>query len=160
MNKTVKKLLGDKDYLGRRYICFLVGVLFVSFGVAFTAKAGLGNSPVSCIPYSLSLIFPQLSFGGWLFAFCIFQVLVQIILLRKNCVIPELVIQVILGLLSGYLTDAAMLVLSGVVLEHYVIRLLFFLAGCVILAIGVYLELLGSVAMLSGDAFIKAIADV
>ncbi len=160
MNKTVKKLLGDKDYLGRRYTVFLLGLVVCAFGVAFTVKAGLGNSPVTCVPYSLSLVIPGLTLGNWLFIFCIAQVILQIILLRKKCVASEMIIQIILGLVFGYVTDAALFVLSGVAPEHYAARIILLLAGCAILAFGVYLELLGNVVMLSGDAYIAAIAGV
>ena len=53
-----------------------------------------------------------------------------------------------------------MFLISGITLDLYIFKLLFFILGCVIVALGVYLELLGDVAMLSGDAFIKVIAQV
>ncbi len=56
MNAKLKKFLGDKDYLGRRYAIFLLGLFICSFGVACTTKAGLGTSPVAAIPYTVSLI--------------------------------------------------------------------------------------------------------
>lgn len=64
----------------------------------------------------------------------------------------------ILAFAYGYLTDFSLLILEDLELNHYILKLLFLLIGCVILAFGVYLELLGDVGMLSGDAFIKVIA--
>ena len=160
MATRIRLFLGNKDHLVRRYTVFLIGLFICSFGVACTTKAGLGTSPVAAIPYSLALVFPALSFGNWLILFCGVQILVQIILLRRNCVISELVIQGILAFAYGYLTDFSMYLLHGVEMEHYYGRMIFLLLGCVILALGVYLELVGDVAMLSGDAFIKAIAQV
>ena len=156
----LKKLLGDKDHLRRRYAIFLTGLFICSFGVAFTTKAGLGTSPVSAIPYTLAIILPKLSFGNWLIIFGFFQILVQIILLRKKCVVSELVIQGILAFAFGYLTDFSMFLLSGLNPELYIMKIIFLLLGCFILDFGVYLELLGDVGMLSNDAFIKAIAFV
>lgn len=49
---------------------------------------------------------------------------------------------------------------SPVAAIPYTLSLVFLVVGCFILALGVYLELLGRVGMLSGDAFIKAIAVV
>lgn len=156
----IKKLLGDKDHLGRRYLIFLVGLCICSFGVAFTTKAGLGTSPVSAIPYTLSMIFPGLTFGSWLIIFGFLQIGIQIILLRKNCVVSELVVQGILAFAFGYLTDLSMLLLSGLNPELYIMKIVYLVLGCFILAFGVYMELLGDVGMLSNDAFIKAIAFV
>lgn len=155
---VIKKIIGEKDNLGRRYTIFLIGLFICSFGVACTTKAGLGTSPVAAIPYTLSLIFTNLSFGNWLIIFCMFQIIFQIIMLRKRTVVSEIVIQMILAFAYGYLTDFSLLILKGLELNHYILKLLFLLIGCVILAFGVYLELLGDVGMLPGDAFIKVIA--
>ena len=57
----------DKRDLIRRYIIFLPGLLLTSFGIAMTTKSGLGTSPNSAIPYSLSLIYSELSLGQWTF---------------------------------------------------------------------------------------------
>lgn len=156
----IKKLLGDKDHLGRRYFIFLAGLFICSFGVAFTTKAGLGTSPVSVIPYTLSIIFPFLTFGNWLILFCFAQIGIQILLLRKNCVPSELIIQGILAFVYGYLVDLSMFLLSGLNPDLYMMKIVYLVLGCFILAFGVYLELLGDVGMLSNDAFIKAIAFV
>lgn len=160
LNRTIRRFLGEKTHLGRRYALFLLGLFVCSFGVALTTKAGLGTSPVTCIPYSLALILPRLSFGNWLIVFCFAQILVQILLLRRRCVPSELVIQGILGFAYGYLTDLSMLLLRGLAPTLYPVKLGVLALGCAVLAFGVYLELTGDVGMLSGDAFIKAIAQV
>lgn len=156
----IKKLFGNKDHLGRRYFIFLIGLCICSFGVALTTKAGLGTSPVAAIPYTLSIVFPNLTFGNWLIIFCFVQIGVQIILLRRNCIVSELAIQGILAFAYGYLTDFSMLLLSGLNPEQYILKMIYLILGCFILAFGVYMELLGDVGMLSNDAFIKAIAFV
>lgn len=160
MNPTLRKLLGNKDHLGRRYVIFLLGLMLCSLGVACTTKAGLGTTPIAAIPYSLALIMPQLSFGNWLIIFCFAQILVQIMLLGRKCVPSELLIQAILAFVYGYLTDFSMFLLTAVQPELYVSRLVVLVVGCLLLAVGVCLELIGDVGMLSGDAFIKAIAQV
>ena len=68
--------------------------------------------------------------------------------------------QAILAFAFGYLTDLSLLILKNLEPDSYVLQLAFLLLGCVILAFGVYLELLADVVMISGDAFIKAIAIV
>ena len=68
-----------------QYLFCAAGLILISFGVALTTKAGLGTSPISAIPYSLSLIIPGLSMGTWLILFSIALVLIEIILLKgKN----------------------------------------------------------------------------
>ena len=41
--------------------------------------------------------------------------------------------------------------------DMYVVKLLFLLAGCLILGIGVYMEVLANVVMLPGESFVRAI---
>ena len=39
----------------KRYLIFLVGLFISSLGVSLVTKANLGTSPISSIPYVLSL---------------------------------------------------------------------------------------------------------
>ena len=41
----------------KRYVFFSVGLFINAFGVSFITKASLGTSPISSIPYVLSLSF-------------------------------------------------------------------------------------------------------
>ena len=66
----------------------------------------------------------------------------------------------ILTFAYGYLTDFSYSILKGLELDSYILKIIFLLIGCVIIAFGVSLELLGDVGMLSGDAFIKALATI
>jgi len=79
-------------------------------------------------------------------------------MLGKRTGLSEIVIQVILAFAYGYLTDFSLFLLKWLEINGYIFKILFLLIGCVVLAFGVYLELLGDVGMLSGDGFIKAIA--
>ncbi len=42
----------------KRYVIFLIGLFVNSLGVSLITKASLGTSPISSIPYVLSLSFP------------------------------------------------------------------------------------------------------
>ena len=41
----------------KRYILFFIGVFINSFGISVITKADLGTSPISSVPYVLSLNF-------------------------------------------------------------------------------------------------------
>lgn len=157
MLSNIQKLLGNKNHLGRRYLIFLIGLFVCSFGVAFATKAGLGTSPISSIPYTLSLIFTKISFGEWAIIFGVLQIAAQAVLLWKRIAVSELLMQAVTSFAFGYFVDFSLLVLEGFVPEGYVQQFIFLLLGCAILAFGVYLELLADVTMLAGDAINKAI---
>ena len=48
-----------------RYGVFFAGLLCNAFGVAFITKADLGTTPISSIPYTLSIIFPKFTIGDF-----------------------------------------------------------------------------------------------
>lgn len=148
-----------KDYL-LRYALFLAGLFIASMGVAFSAKAGLGTSPVSSIPYSVSLVSGLFTFGGWLNLMSVIQIAVQVIVLRGKVNPAEVVIQTVLAFVYGYLTNLSCSLISGLAVESYPMQFVFMLLGCVILALGIWIQLKGGVAMLPGEAMNRAIAAV
>ncbi len=55
----------------KRYLLFFVGLFINALGVSLITKASLGTSPISSIPYVLSLKFP-LTLGNFTIIFSIF----------------------------------------------------------------------------------------
>lgn len=45
-------------YIAKRYLLLLAGLSIMAFGVAFSIKASLGTSPISSVPYVVSLFAP------------------------------------------------------------------------------------------------------
>lgn len=140
----------------KRYLVFLVGLFINSLGVSIITKADLGTSPISSIPYVLSLNFP-FSLGVFTVAFSILLILLQLLILRKNFK-AEHALQIPISFLFGYFIDLTMAMLSGLTPAHYITKLVFLLMGCVILGVGVYLEILADVAMLPGESFVRAVS--
>lgn len=155
--ETSTKNLPD---LIKRYTLFLVGLFIASMGVAFSTKAGLGTSPVSSVPYSVSLINGLLSFGGWLNLFSVMQILTQVAVLKGKCNYAEIAIQTVLAFVYGYLTNLSCSIISGIEVSTYPMQFVFMLLGCVILALGIWIQLKGAVAMLPGEAMNRAISSV
>lgn len=139
----------------KRYILFIIGLFISSFGVSFITKAQLGTSPISSIPYVLSLKFP-LSLGEFTIIFSAFLVILQLIILRKNFKAQDL-IQLPVSVAFGYFIDLTMHILKSMNPSSYVMKILDLLIGCVILALGVYLEVIADVAMLPGESFVRSI---
>lgn len=139
----------------KRYIIFLVGLFINSFGVSLITKADLGTSPISSIPYVLSLKF-SLSLGEFTILFSVLLILLQALILRKDFKISHL-LQIPVSIIFGYFIDICMLLLASVSTENYVIKLIYLLAGCIVLGTGVYMEVLADVIMLPGESFVRAI---
>lgn len=139
----------------KRYLVFLFGLFISSFGVSLITKANLGTSPISAIPYVLSLNFP-FTLGQFTIAFSLFLILLQLLILRRNFK-DEHLLQIPISVAFGYFIDLTMVMLGFVAPGSYPVKLVALLIGCVILAFGVYLEVVADVAMLPGESFVRAV---
>lgn len=139
----------------KRYLVFLFGLFISSFGVSLITKANLGTSPISAIPYVLSLNFP-FTLGQFTIAFSLFLILLQLFILRRNFKAEHL-LQIPISVAFGYFIDLTMVMLGFVAPGSYPVKLVALLIGCVILGFGVYLEVIANVAMLPGESFVRAV---
>ena len=139
----------------KRYLIFLVGLFVNSLGVSLITKANLGTSPISSIPYVLSLNFP-FTLGNFAIFFSIFLIVLQLIILRKNFKL-EHILQIPVSIIFGYFIDLTMILFSWVNPEAYIMKIVYLLMGCLILGVGVYMEVLADVVMLPGESFVRAI---
>ena len=96
----------------KRYLIFLVGLFISSLGVSLVTKANLGTSPISSIPYVLSLNF-SLTLGNFTIIFSLFLIALQLLILRKDFKLEHL-LQIPISILFGYFIDWTMLILSFV----------------------------------------------
>ena len=142
----------------KRYCLFLIGLFIASMGVAFSTKAGLGTSPVASVPYSISLVSNIFSFGGWLNLLSVIQIIVQVIVMKGKCNYLEILIQTVLAFVYGYLTNLSCFIIRNLTATNYIVQLVYMLMGCFILAMGIWIQVKGNVAMLPGEAMNRAIS--
>ncbi len=140
----------------KRYIIFLIGLFINSLGVSLITKANLGTSPISSIPYVLSLNFP-FTLGQFTIAFSLLLILLQLLILRRNFKAEHL-LQIPISILFGYFIDLTMVMLFFVEPNNYISCIMYLLIGCLILGFGVYTEVLANVAMLPGESFVRAVS--
>lgn len=139
----------------KRYCVFFIGLYIHSLGVSLITKTALGTSPISSIPYVLSLRFP-FTLGNFTIFFSFFLILLQLIILRRNFQIEHL-LQIPISILFGYFIDGSMYLLSFIQLPTYPMQILCLLIGCFVLGFGVSIEVLADVAMLPGESFVRSI---
>ncbi len=143
----------------KRYILFIISLFFCGVGIAFTKHAELGVSPISSLANVISIKFDFISFGNWLIVSNLVLLLGQIILLRRNFKLIQLV-QIPLSFIFGYFTDLGMWMIKDIPNENYIVRLLLVFAGIVFIGFGISLGVIADVVLNSGEAFVKALADV
>ena len=148
----------DKTELIKRYMFLLAGLFVNGLGVSFITKAGLGTSPITSIPYTLSLGFTP-TVGMFTLVFNIFLVILQVILLRRNFQLQNLLQLPIIALFSFFI-DLTMSLLGFMQPETYAMKVVSLIVGCLILGFGVFMEMVANVAMLPGEATVRAVSDV
>ncbi|MGI6056063.1 MAG: YczE/YyaS/YitT family protein [Bilifractor sp.] len=142
--------------LVKRYLYFILGLFINSLGVAFITNARLGTSPISSIPYVLSLKYP-LTLGGFTILFSLLLVALQILLLRKNYQ-PIQLLQIPVSILFGYFIDFSMkYLIFWLNPQQYLMKIISLLIGCLILAFGVSMEFTANVIMLPGEGLATAL---
>lgn len=145
-------------YIAKRYLLLLVGLSIMAFGVAFSIKASLGTSPISSVPYVVSLFTPLTVGTATIVMYCVF-ILLQILILRRNYH-PIQLMQLPVAFFFGYLTDFGVWAVQGVRCSTYWQQWIVCLIGILLVAVGVSLEVKAGVVVLAGEGVVLAICKV
>lgn len=141
-----------------RYLWFVLGVLINSFGVALITQAALGTSPISSIPYVLSLRFP-ITLGEFTFILNLVYILGQIVLLRRAFQ-PIQLLQIAVNVIFSAFIDVSMNLLSWLQPDHIVVKLIALILGCAILGVGISIEVAPDVLVVPGEGIVRAMTQV
>ena len=145
-----------------RNIVFLFAVFLGGLGIALVTSANIGTTPISSPNYVISLHTP-LTLGAMTCIFNILLIVLQVFLVGKQYARDHALIiflQVPVTVIFSASIDLAMWSIAQVVPEDviYVGKLGLLAAGSITLAIGVTLQVCADVAMVSGEAFVKALS--
>src|SRR5699024_3390182 len=141
-----------------RYLWFVLGVLVNSFGVALITQAALGTSPISSIPYVLSLRFP-ITLGEFTFILNLVYILGQIVLLRRAFQ-PIQLLQIAVNVIFSAFIDVSMNLLSWLQPDHIAVKLIALILGCAILGVGISIEVAPDVLVVPGEGIVRAMTQV
>lgn len=142
----------------RHCLILLLGLFVMAFGVAFSISANLGTSPISSVPYTVSLFSP-LSVGTATIVMHCVLIGLQILILRKKYQ-PFQLLQLPIAFIFGYLTDFAIWALRFIHCRTYWECWIVCIIGIVVIAIGVTLEVISNVVTLAGEGFSLAVCQV
>ena len=142
----------------KRILIFLAGLYCMGLGVALSVIAALGTSPISCFPYVVSEILP-VSVGTVTFVMNFVFLLAQIAILRKDFKIWQ-ILQLPALLVFSVFIDGNIMLFSWLPTDTYLLQVLWMLAGCLILGIGIGLLLLANYVMMPADNLVKVLATV
>ena len=142
--------------LCRAYLLLAAGLMVTAFGISI--QGGLGTSPISSLPYVVSLITP-LTVGTATICLHVVLILLQILILRRNYQ-PIQLMQLPVALVFGYLTDFGVWAIQGLHVATYAGQWGLCLVGILLVGIGVACEVVAGVVTLAGEGFVLAVCQV
>ena len=142
-----------------RLVWFSAGILINSFGIVLITKGALGTSQISSIPYVLSLQLPSISFGMFSFIMNMVYIVLQALLLRRQFK-PIHLLQIVVNVVFSASIDVFMAMLSFYAPQQLFTRVLSAVAGCIVLAFGISVEVAPDLIMVPGEGIVAAISKV
>lgn len=142
----------------KRYLTFLAGAFICALGIGLISRAALGSSPLSSVPFVLSLSTGQtVPMGPFTFVVNMLLLVLESLLRRRVGWYQAL--QVVATIAFSYCINFAHLVIPTQLGGPLPMKLLYLAVGCPTMAFGIALEIFGDVVILPGEGFVKALAD-
>lgn len=139
----------------KRYILLIIAVMIQSAGIALVVKSLLGTSPISSVPYVLSLISP-FTFGQTTFAVNMLFVVFELLMLKRN--FPAVFwLQIPVTIVFGLCIDFFMSLFT-IVPEAYPLKIALCIVGTALVALGVAGQGVADVLMLAGEGAVYTFA--
>lgn len=148
----------NKRTLANRLVCYFVGLFIMTIGIAISVKSDLGVSPVSSIPYTLTVCW-GVEMGKATILFHCVLIVIQMLILRKNFKLKSL-LQLPVGIVFGYFTTFCNSLAERLpATDNFFIRILMILISVVLVAIGIFMYLPVDIMPLAGEGVMQAVAD-
>lgn len=133
-----------------------IGIVVMAAGIVIVTKSATGNTPISSTGYVLSVVFPDISYGVFMFGWNVFLLLLQIAILRSRFRASSLV-QIPISVLFSLGIDGFAHLFSFMVPVNYLASLGLLALGICVLALGVACTVVANVALNCGEALVAAI---
>ena len=150
-----------------RLLILLLGLFILAQGIAFTILANLGTDAITSPALVAHLVLgnPETGLG---IEFCtvgrmlmcvhILFVLLQIAVLRSNYK-PIQLLQVVMGLILGYMLDFCLSYTSLLPMPNYAMAIVYTLIGCVFCAFGIFTFVKANMIPLSAEGLCLALSN-
>lgn len=138
---------------------YLIGLFIMTIGIAFSVRSDLGVSPVSSVPYTMTVVW-GVEMGLATFLFHIVLVLIQILLLRRKFKIKNL-IQIAVGVVFGLFTTLCNnLVMLIPIPDSLPFRIAMLAISITVVAFGLFLYVPADIMPLAGEGTILAVSEI
>lgn len=139
----------------KRITIYCIGLFIIAMGISLSVKSNLGVSPVNSLPYIMSLIF-KVELGLCVTLVFISMIVLQLLILRKEFRIYD-ILQVFCASLFGYFVTLSNIMLSFLVPEHYLARIICLAISIIMIGIGIYIYLQANFIPLPAEGVVIAL---
>ena len=149
-----------KKYTLRRFLLFAISLFINAFGIAFITKAMLGTSPITSVTYMLSM-FTSWTIGEWTIALNLLFILLELPLMSMKDLKSDFrmfILQIPISMCFGTFIDISMNILYHLRPSEYMSQITVLIIGCIILALGIALEVKANAAMMAGEYLVRTIS--
>ena len=149
----------QNKYTVRRYLLFAIALFVNAMGIAYITKANLGTSPITSVTYVCSMFTP-LTMGQWTIVLNLLFVLLELPFMTRRQLKEDLrmyLSQIVITFFFGLCIDLCMFLIQDLNPVMYISKIVNLLIGCVILAVGIALEVKADIAMMAGEFFVRVL---
>ncbi|HEU6438633.1 MAG TPA: DUF6198 family protein [Nitratidesulfovibrio sp.] len=146
----------DRAKVLKRYLFFGFSLFLCAFGIALVTNARLGTTPITSVPYVLSLL-SGMSLGMLTLLVNIVFVALQMLVMREGLSRKYLVQMPVVMVFSVFI-DIAMALTKFLPLNGYLLQMAAVVVGSAILGLGIAFEIVCQVGILPGEGLVVAIA--
>lgn len=144
--------------IGQRLGFYFLGLFIMTIGISLSVKSNLGVSPISSIPYTMTVVW-GIEMGKATIILHVFLVLLQIIILRRRFQCRQL-FQVAVGVVFGYFTTFCNWLVTFLPnATNFGVQLLLSVLSIVCIAIGIFFYMPTNLIPLAGEGIMGVIAD-
>ncbi|UAL07303.1 MAG: DUF6198 family protein [Candidatus Methanogranum gryphiswaldense] len=140
----------------RKTVVFFLAVTIMALGVILSTKAVLGTSPISSIPYVLSLGI-HMSIGLTMFIINLIMVAFGILMMGRLYK-PIYLFQIVMVVMFSALCDVFSYIVDWIVLTNYIVQWGMVILAAVVLSFGISLELAANVTMMPGEYLVSFVS--
>ena len=142
-----------------RFIFYFGGLLIMTLGVAISVKSGLGVTPITSLPYTMTIVF-GIELGLATTLYSVIVALLEIPILGKKYKIINL-LQIPISIVFGFfMSTCNNLVQTLPSPDNFFVRFVLILISTVIVAIGVFAYVSSGFIPLPTEGLLLAIAEV
>ncbi len=139
----------------KRILFFCLGMFILAMGINLSIQAGLGTTPVSCLPHALSLV-TNIPLSWMSVIVYAAYVLVEFLILRREFKLQDL-LQVPCAILFSYFIGLCGTLVAGVTPQLYWQRLLLTLGAVLCVGFGVFLYMAAEITCIPAEGLCAAI---